>query len=438
MALAGVPSYEAVMAAFRNHDALPYFCGIDFGTSNSTVALATEREHFLVPVEDTDDSIPSAVFFNITTGSPAFGRAAIRDYMAGENGRLMRALKSVFGRPVFHEQTRIGNRHVTLANIVSLFLRHLKATTERRIDRALTDVVLGRPVQFVDDAPDRDMAAQNDLEEAARKIGFKNIEFQFEPIAAALEYESTIRNEEIVLIVDIGGGTSDFSIVRVGPERATLPDRTDDILANRGIRVGGTDFDRELSVRQVMPEFGYGSTYGDKNLEMPKITYSDLSTWSNINSVYEYKVAADIKAVRREAAAPELLDRLLSVIASRSGHRLIGDVERAKIALSADDKASVDLAYVEPGLTVPIRQQDFERAIAELVARIEQCLGQAVADAGVPAARINTVFLTGGSSMARPVQALIRRMFPEAAIASGDAFGAVGKGLGLDAKRKFR
>lgn len=389
-------------------------------------------------LEGAEDSIPSAIFFNSTTGRPAFGRAAIRDYMAGENGRLMRALKSVFGRPVFHEQTKIGNRYVTLADIVGLFLRHLKTTTERSIDRALTDVVLGRPVQFIEDAPDQDRAAQNDLEEAARKIGFKNIEFQFEPIAAALEYESSIRNEQLVLIVDIGGGTADFSIVRVAPERATLPDRADDILANRGIRVGGTDFDRELSVRQVMPKFGYGSTYGEKNLEMPKITYSDLSTWSNINSVYEYKVVAGIRALRREAQSPELLDRLLAVIDSRAGHRLIGDVERAKIALSANDEALVDLDYVETNLSVRLRQKNFESAIAQLIARIEKCLSETATDAGIPAERINTVFLTGGSSMARPVQALIRGMFPAAAVASGDAFGAVGKGLGLDAKRKFQ
>lgn len=426
------------MAESGNHPASTYYCGIDFGTSNSTVALATDRDHFLVNLEGAEDAIPSAIFFNVATGHAVFGRAAIRDYMAGENGRLMRALKSVFGKPVFHEQTKIGNRYVTLADIVSLFLRHLKTTTERAIDRPLGDVVLGRPVQFVDDAPDQDRAAQNDLEEAARKIGFKHIEFQFEPIAAALEYESAIAAEEIVLIVDIGGGTSDFSIVRVAPERMKRADRGEDILANRGVRVGGTDFDRELSVRQVMPKFGYGSTYGEKNLEMPKIIYSDLSTWSNINSVYEYKVVAGIKALRREAQSPELLDRLLAVIDNRAGHRLIGDVERAKIALSANDQAVVDLDYIETNLSVAIRQKNFESAISDLVARIEQCLRQTVRDAGVPAARINTVFLTGGSSMARPVQALIRRLFPKAAIASGDAFGAVGKGLGLDAKRKFR
>ncbi|OYX80167.1 MAG: hypothetical protein B7Y77_00930, partial [Bradyrhizobium sp. 35-63-5] len=144
--------------------ATTYYCGIDFGTSNSTVSLATADRHFSVPVEGAEEAIPSAIFFNFATGKPAFGRAAIRDYMAGESGRFMRALKSVIGRPIFHEKTYIGKRHVTLADILSLFLRHLKQTTEARIGRDLDSVVLGRPVQFIENAADLDRKAQADLE----------------------------------------------------------------------------------------------------------------------------------------------------------------------------------------------------------------------------------------------------------------------------------
>jgi hypothetical chaperone protein len=414
-----------------------HYCGIDFGTSNSTVALATEGEHFLAPLEDAERSLPSAIFFNFTNGKVAFGRAAINEYLAGENGRFMRALKSVIGRPLFHEKTRIQKRDVTLADILSLYLRHLKTTTEREIGHEMREVVLGRPVQFIEDSKELDGQAQSDLEEAARKIGFAHIEFQFEPIAAALEYETSIAREQVVLVADIGGGTSDFSIVRVAPEKVKVAERTKDILANRGIRVGGTDFDQQLSMKQVMPSLGHHSIYGAKNLEMPTWIYTDLSTWSNVNFVYEHKVVSEIKALRKESRKPKLLERLLSVLEHQSGHRLIGDVERAKISLSDNDEVLLALAYIESGLSLPVSQKNFENSIADLLSRVEDCIAQTVTDAAVPAAQINTVFMTGGSSMARPIQALIRRLFPAAEIVSGDVFGAVGKGLGLDAKRKF-
>jgi hypothetical chaperone protein len=415
----------------------PHYCGIDFGTSNSTVALATAGAHFLATLEGAEPSLPSAIFFNASSGRAVFGRAAIADYLAGESGRFMRALKSVIGRPLFHEKTRIEKRDVTLADILSLYLRYLKTTAERQIGHEISQVVLGRPVQFIEDSKELDGQAQSDLEQAARKIGFKQIEFQFEPIAAALEYETSVGGEQIVLVADIGGGTSDFSIVRVAPEKIAAPDRTKDILANRGIRVGGTDFDQQLSMKQVMPSLGAGSIYGAKNLEMPTWIYMDLSTWSNVNFVYERKVVAEIKTLLREAKKPKLLERLLSVLEHESGHHLIGDVERAKIALSAEDEALLDLAYVESGMSIPVSQRNFETSISNLVRRVEDCIAQTVTDAAVPAAQINTVFMTGGSSMARPIQALIRRIFPFADIVSGDVFGAVGKGLGLDAKRKF-
>ena len=414
-----------------------HYCGIDFGTSNSTVALATEGEHFLATLEHTERSLPSAIFFNSTSGRVAFGRAAIADYLSGENGRFMRALKSVIGRPLFHERTRIQKREVTLSDILSMYLRHLKTTTEHQIGHEMREVVLGRPVQFIEDSKELDGQAQSDLEQAARKIGFEHIEFQFEPIAAALEYETSIAREQVVLVADIGGGTSDFSIVRVAPDKIKAADRTKDILASRGIRVGGTDFDQQLSMKQVMPQLGHGSVYGSKSLTMPIWIYMDLSTWSNVNSVYEYKVVSEIRSLRKESKKPKLLERLLSVLEHQSGHRLIGDIEHAKIALSAEDEALLDLAYIENDFSIPVSQKNFEISITELVCRVEDCIAQTVTDAAVPAAQINTVFMTGGSSMVRPIQALIRRLFPAAEIVSGDVFGAVGKGLGLDAKRKF-
>jgi hypothetical chaperone protein len=292
-------------------------------------------------------------------------------------------------------------------------------------------------VHFVDYDEAIDKAAEDDLRRAAKRVGFKRIEFQFEPIAAALEYESQVSAEELILVVDIGGGTSDFSIVRVSPERAKKPDRSADILANQGIRVGGTDFDRVLSLRHVMPEFGMGSTYGDKNLEMPRSPYVDLATWSKVNALYEPQTIADLRSLRRMAHAPALLDRLLELIAERNCHRLLGEVEAVKIELSSRTAADLQMAYVAPDMKVSLTRTMLDAAIEALLDRVEQSALSAVAEAGLQKSAVDTIFLTGGSSMALPVQMRVAQLFPDAHISMGDMLGSVGKGLGLDAKRRF-
>ena len=190
-----------------------------------------------------------------------YGRAAIAAYMRGDDGRLLRGLKSTLGSSLIDEKTRIGARAVSFKAVLARFFQHLHARMETEAG-PISQVVLGRPVHFVDDDAAGDAKAQGVLEDIARATGFSEVAFQFEPIAAALQYEQGIAREELVLIVDIGGGTSDFSIVRVSPDRARAADRAGDILANDGIRVGGTDFDRLLSLAEVMPQLGFKASTG--------------------------------------------------------------------------------------------------------------------------------------------------------------------------------
>ena len=424
----------------------PHFCGLDFGTTNSTVAVANAEgagdnaidSIELVPVEDDKETIPSAIFFSAAGTGPMFGREAIGEYMSGEPGRLMRALKSILGHGLLHEKTLVQRRYLEFADILSIFLGHLKSEAERAIDQEITHVVLGRPVHFIEDDIEADRTAQADLEAAAKGVGFDHIEFQYEPIAAALEYERSVAAEELVLIVDIGGGTSDFSIVRVSPKRARQSDRSADILANRGIRVGGTDFDRMVSMLHTMPLLGLGSTYGSKGLELPRGVYVDLSTWSQINFVYEKKQALGLTSLRRQAAEPVFIDRLIRVIEEREGHRLIGDVEQAKIDLSAATTTGIKLGYIESDLAVALDRRQLATAIKPGLGRISRCINETVAEAGLTKTDIKTVFLTGGSAMALAVRAEVEKLFPSVKITQGDMLGSVGKGLGLDAWRRFR
>ena len=218
--------------------------------------------------------------------------------------------------------------------MIAYYLGAVKRRAEQATGRELRDVVHGRPVHFVDNAPDADRKAEQTLREIAREVGFDDVTFQFEPIAAALDYERQIATEEVALIADIGGGTSDFSIVRLGPQRHGKADRAADILANDGVRIGGTDFDRQLSLGVVMPLFGFGSPMKRAGLDVPSSYFHDLATWSNINRMYEPRVIADIRQVRQEASEPELLDRLMRVVEEQRGHTLAMEVEDAKIALS--------------------------------------------------------------------------------------------------------
>ena len=413
------------------------FGGIDFGTSNSTVGVIRNGQARLVALEGEQPTLPSAVFFNFEDGHTYFGRRAIADYTDAIEGRLMRSLKSVLGSSLAHEKTRIKARQIGFIDIVGMFVGHLKKRLEADAGAPVENVVLGRPVQFVDDDADADAKAQGELEKAARAQGFKHIAFQFEPIAAALDYEQGVAREELALIVDMGGGTSDFSIVRVSPQRARSGDRKDDILANRGIHIGGTDFDRLLSIAHVMPKLGYLTPTKDGKRNLPASYFIDLATWQRINLVYTAKAMTDLRQIRFEAKRADLVERFIHIVEHRYGHALAGLVERAKIALT--DQASADVTVALPGVhfAAEITRTGLEETIAADIGRVSATVRQTITEAGVKASEITAVFLTGGSTAIPLARREILSLVPQAAVIEGDMFGSVGLGLALDARRKF-
>lgn len=412
------------------------FAGIDFGTSNSTVGLAGATGAALIALEEGLPTLPSAVFFEADGAPPRFGRAAIAAYLDGDEGRLMRGLKSTLGSAMLDERTAVGRRAISFREVLQRFIAHLRGRLDL-VQPGLRQAVFGRPVHFVDDDPAADLAAQTALQEIAVACGFTGVEFQFEPVAAALHYEQGLQGEEIVLVFDIGGGTSDISILRLSHDRARRPDRAGDILANGGIRVGGTDFDRLLSLAEALPHLGYLSpTKGGAGL-MPRHYYLDLATWHRINALYSARTAADLKALRHEADRPELIERMIHVVAGRHGHALAMEVERAKIDLSEAEASRLMLAPLTRGPNPVARRERFEAAVEAPVARIAALIGATLADAGLGPERIGTVFLTGGSSQLPILRATVQTVLPGARLVSGDMLGSVGTGLALDARRRF-
>jgi hypothetical chaperone protein len=413
------------------------YCGLDFGTSNSTLGAPGPEGLALVPLEGDATTLPSAIFFDFQTAQPLIGREAIQAYIRGADGRFMRSLKSVLGTDLIDQDTLLDKHRIGFRDVLARLVGGIKARAETVLGRPLDAVVHGRPVHFVDGDDEADQRAEAALETIARIAGFKEISFQYEPIAAALDYERQVEREEIALIADIGGGTSDFSIVRLGPERRGKPDRAADILANDGVRIGGTDFDRLLSLKTIMPHLGYQSPMLRRGLLAPNGYFTDLSTWAKINFLYTPQIRAELVQVKRESAEPILIGRLQSVVEHQLGHRLAMNVERAKIKLSESNAIKLPLDWIETGLAAVVARRDLETATAELAQGIARVTRKCLADAGLGASAIDAVFLTGGSTLLANVRQSILAELPEARVVDGDKFGSVGLGLTLEAAIRY-
>ncbi|MDG9756808.1 Hsp70 family protein [Pseudomonas sediminis] len=411
-------------------------CGIDFGTSNSTVGWLRPGQDSLLVLEDGKITLPSVIFFNTEERRPVYGRLALHEYLEGYEGRLMRSLKSLLGSKLLKSETTVLGSALPFKDLLGFFIGELKKRAETQAERPFEEVVLGRPVFFVDDDPAADQEAQNTLVAVAHKLGFKDVSFQYEPIAAAFDYESNLDREELVLIVDIGGGTSDFSLVRLAPERHHLAERQGDILATGGVHIGGTDFDKQLSLAGVMPLFGYGSRM-KSDAFMPTSYHLNLATWHTINALYAQKTQLALQNMRYDIVDATGIDRLFGLIEQRAGHWLAMQVEESKIALSEQDARPIDLSRVEPGLVAELTRPLFENAIEPLLERIRASLTQLLADAGVAADQVDTLFFTGGSSGVPALRQSVAAMLPNARSVEGNTFGSIGSGLAIEAKKRY-
>lgn len=413
-------------------------CGLDFGTSNSAIGVMHGNAPALAPVEDEATLIPSAIFFDFEQhGRVLFGRHAIDTYIGQHEGRLMRALKTILGSPLIDESTAVGRRRMKLTEVVEIFVRHLKERAEAFAGHEITQVVHGRPVHFVDGDDVADAKAQSVLEGIAQRVGFRDVIFEYEPIAAAYHYEETATREELVLVADIGGGTSDFTVIRTGSERRILPDRRSDILANSGARIGGTDFDSNLSIASVMPLLGLGTQLIEKDLPMPRGLYYELATWATINFLYNHKTEREVAGLLKQAVEPDKVARLLKTIRRHLGHRIAFAVEDAKIALSDMASAPLPLAFLESGLAAQATQTSFDAAIRDKTARLHRIASECIAKAGLKPDAIDTIFFTGGSSRVPAVQRAIASAAPNARATAGSDFLSVALGLTREAQRKF-
>ena len=435
------------------------YCAIDFGTSNSGIAVpsgsAAHPGVELVEIEPGRPTMPTAVFYGVEGLAPheaprrLYGRAALAAYVEGQEGRLMRSMKSILGSSLVEQRTELGAGHsVRYLDVLSGYLHQLKQGAEAQTGVTIERAVLGRPVYFVDGDAARDAKAQAALEAAARAVGFVDVQFQYEPIAAALDYEQQAVREELVLVADIGGGTSDFALLRVGPERRQRSQRRDDILAHHGVHAAGTDFDRHIELAHLLTPCGHKSfgppgPSGTRGREVPSAVYFDLATWHLINTVYLPQRVAELARMRSFYADPRLHERLMRVVRERLGHALAARAEEAKIALSQEVVATaapvrIDLDLIERGLEVELTQAQASESIEADLARIVAAARETLHRAGTSPDAVDAIYLTGGSTGLAPLVQRLAAVCPTSRLVRGERFASVATGLGLHAQRIFR
>ncbi len=411
----------------------PGVLGIDFGTSNSAAALVAPNGQLnVIPLDGDSASMPTALFFSAEDSHIYYGSAALQTYLKAAQdqvvgGRLMRSIKSLLGSRLMEEQTVVNGQLMSFFDIVVLFFKELKARSEAHLGHAVHSAMLGRPVHFVDDNPERDALAQATLERAALAAGFESVAFQMEPIAAAFDFERRVTQDTTVLVVDIGGGTSDFTVIEVGPNRQHQADRSADLRATTGTHLGGTDFDRLLNLGCVMPFMGMGHT-GPNGREVPSSVFFDLSTWHLIHHAYSRKSLHNAAELWRLYSDRRLHERLLLVLKERLGHQILAQVEAAKIACSVSSAtADIDLDCLEAKLGATLSPEHMQTLLQSQVSAIVQCARECVTQA--KAQTIDVVYLTGGSSALAPLVTALQTAFPGATMVKGDRFGGVAAGL---------
>lgn len=402
--------------------------GIDFGTSNTAAAVLQGRAPRRIVLENGEDTIPTAIFLDFAARRTLYGRAAVAAMIDGREGRFMRALKSILGTPLARERRQFLNERLTLIDIIARFLRHVKEQAEAQEGRGFTRVLSGRPVHFHSRDAARDAQAEADLTEAYRLAGFSEIRFLPEPEAAALAAQGA----GLGLIVDIGGGTSDFTLFDASGAGGQGGVH---IRASHGVRIGGTDFDRTLSVAHVMPLLGLGglirAELGAATHPAPRALFHDLASWEKIPFVYDAKLLRDVRRWEKLAQVPRLFARLGDVLEYHLGHDIAFAVEAGKIAANDGAEGRIDLTPVETGLGVALSPGRMTGDLAGFSDQISQAARDTLTAARVPPADVGRIVFVGGSSLMQSVQQPVRTLLPDACAETGDVFTAVVDGLAL-------
>jgi hypothetical chaperone protein len=408
-------------------------CGLDFGTSNSTVALPSGEALPIDPAAGSPRLFRSVLFFPEDAKSIFAGQAAIDEYLERSEGRFIQSVKGWLPSASF-TATQIRNKPYKLEELIALLLRRIREQAERAAGTTLDDVTLGRPALFSAD-PEADARAQARLERAAQLAGFASIRFLIEPIAAALAYEAQLERDELVLVADFGAGTSDLTLMRLGPARRGARDRRGDVVASGGIDIGGDRFDAVIMRHKLLRYFGAGSTYEmlDKRMPIPNHILGKLLSWHEMSFIRERATQKLIDHMLHASDNVPAIEALFDLVEENLGYRLFRAIEAAKIRLSTSEATTVEFDEARIQINEPLTRAEFEEHAAPLVEGLAATTQELLARAQVAPGAIDSVFLTGGSSQIPMVRRLFATTFGEAKLRTADAFTSVAEGLGRSA-----
>lgn len=412
------------------------YIGIDFGTSNSLASLAENNRIRFVKYPDDNYSNPTILYFPEKSKQFYIGNRAVERYLSnleesGTGGRLMLSIKTLLPDQKFDYTSVVGFGRLSAADLTAGFLSTLKQMAERQFSRQFDGVVLGRPVEFSELAVSR-------LEEAARKAGFKTVVFRLEPAAAAMAYEMTARRDELICVVDIGGGTSDVCVIETSPARSSSPDRVSDIKAVGGTNEAGDELDSKIMKHKLAPKFGAGSTFASlgKTLPFPAHIINKLSKWHRINLLNNRGDREIINTIYPYSNRPEDVERLLNLINHHYGFQLFRRIDAAKKHLSENNRSAVVFSPLD--LNEKITIDEFEDMIASTAQKIENSVFDCLSAASVKPKDIKRVILTGGTSQVPLLNNKMVGIFGEEKIIRPDYFSSVATGLGYVAARLNR
>lgn len=424
--------------------------GIDFGTSNSAVAELTENGEvrlakWHVPeqlartagLKSESDTIPTVLFAPEYDRLLHTGHEAISHYLfTGLEGRFMQSIKAFLPQETF-KGTMIRGRTYSIEELVAIFLRKLLDGAEAQFGKSIRKgkVILGRPARFSLD-PDSDTLAHTRLTKAAELAGIEQFTFLIEPIAAALAYEATLQKDESVLVVDLGGGTSDFTLMRVGPSYRSIGDRTKSILASGGVPVAGDAFDGEIVRAELFDVLGFGSSYRAFNepTPVPHWIWQKLKRWNHVSFLKSKKYMDFLREVHESSDRPDELAALIRIVDEDMGYLLFRAVERAKRGVAEKKEAWIADAENDLPVKEKLTRKEFEDATRELLGDIEKTALAVVEKAGVSVGEVDAVFMTGGTSLIPAVQAAFAKVFGPDKLRARSTFTSVVDGLARGAQ----
>jgi len=411
----------------------PYIYGIDFGTSNSALAILDVKTNEVVKIFTT----PSLLFFpelKSATEETTYlvGKAAVEGYVSSRmKGRFMKSIKKVLPNKIF-QSTRIGNKNYTAEELVSLIILHLKRQADDFLGMDIKTAVMGRPVVFDEDAS-KDAIAQTRLGKAAKLAGLETIFFQLEPIGAAFSYERQLTKPELVLVGDFGGGTSDFTLMRLNPAATAHANRKEDMIAQGGIYIGGDNFDSAIMWERGTPHFGRGLTYQsipNKWLEIPISFFLNICSWEKLNFFDSVKIKNDIKNYYNWSGKKPQLQNLMTLIEHNLGYTIFKIIENVKMELSSAESSTFAFHQENIDFEEVISVENFEKSIIKSdLDKIENYVSNFLAKLSYSEAKIDSVFMTGGTSLVKPLQNRFAQHFGAEKLKSGDNFNSVAIGL---------